>query len=156
VRLRYWDFNGKVQDGELIVHRTLTDDVITAFRAIFDARFPIERMAPVDEYGGDDNRSMDANNTSAFNCRPATGSSRWSEHAYGRAIDINPRQNPYVTASGTVEPSAGTAFLDRTRPVPGLITSDGPVVAAFASVGWGWGGNWNGTKDYQHFSSTGR
>jgi hypothetical protein len=156
VRLRYWGFNGEVQDGELVVHRTVADDVVAAFRAIFEARFPIERMVPVDEYGGDDVRSMDDNNTSAFNCRLASGSTRWSEHAYGRAIDINPVQNPYVPITGAVEPSAGAQYVDRTRVVPGVIVSDGPVVAAFDSVGWEWGGDWTGSTDYQHFSSTGR
>ncbi|MBT8207858.1 MAG: M15 family metallopeptidase, partial [Acidimicrobiia bacterium] len=110
----------------------------------------------VDVYGNDDDRSMEANNTSAFNCRTVGGSSEWSEHAYGRAIDINPMINPFVTTSGSVFPPSGTQFVDRALDTPGLIAADGTVVRAFASIGWEWGGNWNGSKDYQHFSETGR
>src|SRR3546814_10191395 len=91
-----------------------------------------------------------------FNCRAATGSDAWSEHAYGRAIDINPIQNPFVTASGDVIPPAGEAHRDRDVTEPGLITSDGPVVAAFAGIGWQWGGEWARGQDYQHFSVSGR
>ncbi|HEX4906919.1 MAG TPA: M15 family metallopeptidase [Acidimicrobiales bacterium] len=151
----HWSFEGSVRQGELVVHADVADDIVQVFRALFDARFPIERMELVDVYGGDDTRSMDANNTSAFNCRPATGSSRWSEHAYGRAIDINPVQNPYVPHRGPVQPSAGSAFVDRS-PSVGVITADGPVVGAFAAIGWEWGGSWSSAKDYQHFSESGR
>jgi poly-gamma-glutamate synthesis protein (capsule biosynthesis protein) len=98
---------------------------------------------------------MDANNTSAFNCRRATGSSRWSEHAYGRAIDINPVQNPYVSGS-TVLPPRGRKFVDRSRKHPAMIRRRGPVVRAFRDIGWEWGGLWSSVKDYQHFSKTGR
>ena len=151
----HWDFEGAVRDGELVVHADVAESIARSFRELFDAAFPIERMELVDVYGGDDTRSMDANNTSAFNCRPATGSSRWSEHAYGRAIDINPVQNPYVPRRGAVQPSAGSAFVDRS-PSTGVITADGPVVAAFAGIGWEWGGSWSSAKDYQHFSESGR
>lgn len=126
------------------------------FGALYKARFPIEQMRRIDEYGGDDDLSMAANNTSAFNCRAATGSTRWSEHAYGRAIDINPVQNPFVTASGRVLPPEGSAHVRREPTTPGLIHEDGPVVAAFGAVGWRWGGHWSNGKDYQHFSATGR
>lgn len=126
------------------------------FRRLFDERFPIESMRLVDEFGGDDDRSMSANNTSAFNCRPATGSTRWSEHAYGRAVDINPVQNPYVTRSGAVLPPAGDAHTRRDPATPGLITDGSVVVSAFADIGWTWGGHWSSGKDYQHFSATGR
>jgi len=112
-------------------------------------------MEPVDAFGGDDDRSMAANNTSAFNCRTIAGSSRWSEHAFGRAIDINPVQNPYVRGA-SVDPPAGATFLDRASGAPGLITADGPVVAAFAKIGWRWGGAWSAGQDYQHFSASGR
>jgi len=98
---------------------------------------------------------MAANNTSGFNCRTVEGSSSWSEHAYGRAIDINPIQNPAVQ-DGLVTPSAGSRYLDRSRRREGLIRAEGAVVRAFASIGWGWGGYWTSFKDYQHFSATGR
>lgn len=156
LRLSFWGFDGRGHTGELVVHEDVASNVVTVFRQLFAARFPIQRMRLVDVYGGDDQRSMEANNTSAFNCRRSAGNSGgWSEHAYGRAIDINPVQNPYVSG-GTVEPAAGAAYLDRTSPARGLIRAGGLVVRAFRSIGWGWGGDWTSTKDYQHFSRSGR
>lgn len=99
--------------GELVVHADVAEDIVGVFRALYEARFPIDQMRLVDDFGGDDDRSMEANNTSAFNCRKATGSSRWSEHAYGRAVDLNPVQNPYVTRSGAMLPPSGGPFVDR-------------------------------------------
>ena len=93
--------------------------------------------------------------TSAFNCRPATGSSRWSEHAYGRAIDVNPIENPYVSG-GRTSHRASVPYLDRSRRRPGMAFQGGMLVSAFQSIGWGWGGNWSGIRDYQHFSASGR
>ncbi|MDD9205334.1 M15 family metallopeptidase, partial [Georgenia sp. 10Sc9-8] len=113
------------------------------------------RMVPVDAYGGDDGASMAANNTSAFNCRTITGGSGWSEHSYGRAIDINPLANPYVAGS-TVLPAAGWAYADRIRDAAGMIHAGDEVVRAFAERGWLWGGYWTYPKDYQHFSTSGR
>lgn len=151
----HWGFDGVVHRGEIVVHRERAAAVLGVFRALFDARFPIERMRLVDEYGGDDLRSMDANNTSGFNCRRSTGSpDRWSEHSYGAAIDINPIQNPYVTRS-EVLPPAGRAFTDRTRKAPGMIRAGDAVVRAFAAIGWTWGGDYRNVKDYQHFSAGG-
>jgi hypothetical protein len=80
----------------------------------------------------------------------------WSEHSYGRAIDINPVQNPYVSGDGTVSPPAGAGFTDRSRAAPGMIVADDAVVRAFAAIGWEWGGDWSSAKDYQHFSASGR
>ena len=111
-------------------------------------------MRLVDAYGADDHRWMEADNTSAFNCRSVAGTDRWSEHAYGRAIDLNPIENPYADGDGYVSPPQGAPFADRSRRAKGLIHRGGPVVAAFAAVGWGWGGNWSWPKDYQHFSAT--
>jgi hypothetical protein len=140
----------------MVVHREMATDVVAVFRKLFDARFPLRRMRLVDDYGGDDQRSMAADNTSGFNCRLVTGGGSWSEHAYGRAIDVNPIQNPYVTGAGTVEPPGGASFVDRARRATGMIHAGDVVVDAFASVGWGWGGTWSNPTDYQHFSSTGR
>lgn len=156
VSVSHWGFDGAERAGEIVVHADYATDVVSVFDALFMARFPIEQMRLVDDFGGDDDRSMAANNTSGFNCRAATGSEGWSEHAYGRAIDINPIQNPFVTASGTVLPPAGEAHRDRDVTEPGLIISDGPVVAAFAAIGWQWGGDWVSGQDYQHFSVSGR
>src|SRR5687767_13786757 len=155
ITLTHWGFDGEVHRGELVVHADEARVVTEAFRALFQARFSIKRMQLVDVYGGDDDRSMAANNTSAFNCRTVEGSSSWSEHAYGRAIDINPIQNPEVRGD-RVSPPAGSRYLDRSRRARGLIRADDAVVRAFASIGWGWGGYWTSFKDYQHFSATGR
>jgi hypothetical protein len=111
-------------------------------------------MVPIEAYGGSDFRSIEADNTSAFNCRSATGSSRWSEHAYGRAIDVNPIENPYVEG-GRTSHEASVPYLDRSRPRRGMAVEGGALVRAFDRVGWGWGGRWSGAKDYQHFSASG-
>jgi hypothetical protein len=153
--LAHWGFDRTVHRGELVVHEEHVREVRRVFRMLFKAHFPIERIELVDVYGANDDRSMAANNTSAFNCRRVEGSTSWSEHAYGRAIDINPIQNPFVQ-NGRVSPRAGSRYLDRSRPAKGLIRADDRVVRAFASIGWGWGGYWQSSKDYQHFSATGR
>jgi hypothetical protein len=154
--LGFWGFDGKAHTGELVLHRDVAAAALGVFEKLFAARFPIRRMQLVDDYGADDERSMEANNTSAFNCRPVTGGTSWSEHAYGRAIDINPIQNPYLTAAGTVLPPEGRAYADRSRRARGMIHPGDVVVRAFAAIGWVWAGTWENPKDYQHFSSTGR
>jgi D-alanyl-D-alanine carboxypeptidase-like protein len=154
VRMTIWGFDGRVRTGRLVVNRDAAPAIVAAFRRLFDARFPIRRMVPIEAYGGSDFASIEADNTSAFNCRAATGSSRWSEHAYGRAVDINPIENPYVSG-GTTSHRASRPFLDR-RPRPGMAVEGGPLVRAFDAERWGWGGRWGGTKDFQHFSASGR
>jgi hypothetical protein len=156
VRLAHWDFSGRRRIGELVVHHEAVPDVIAAFRRLYRARFPIRRMVRVDRFRGSDDASMAADNTSAFNCRyaVATGPKRWSAHAYGKAIDVNPVENPYVQGS-TVSPANGRAYADRSRRSPGMAVAGGVLVSAFASRGWEWGGRWSGTPDYQHFSATG-
>jgi hypothetical protein len=129
--------------------------MVEIMRALFDARFPIERMDPIDVYDGDDDASMAANNTSAFNCRPVTGGSRWSEHAYGIAIDVNPLVNPYVRRD-LVLPPGGAPYVDRAVDAPGMIHEGDIVVDTFARFGWYWAGSSSFPKDYQHFSTTGR
>jgi hypothetical protein len=154
LQLDHWGFDGDTHRGELVVHRDAVGEMRTAFRRIFRARFPIRRMELIDDYGGDDHRSMDADNTSAFNCRFVAGTSTWSEHAYGHAIDVNPIENPYVTSSGHVSPPAGRPYQDRSRDAKGMIKPGDAVVDAFAAVGWRWHvQGW--PKDYQHFSVSG-
>jgi D-alanyl-D-alanine carboxypeptidase len=152
----HWGFDGRVHRGELVVHRRHAQRILRVLAELFRGRFPIQRMRLVDAYRADDDRSMAANNTSAFNCRRVSGTSRWSEHAYGRAIDLNPVQNPYVTRGGRVSPPAGRSYVNRARRAAGMVHAGDPVVRAFAAVGWGWGGTWRSARDYQHFSSTGR
>jgi len=155
LRVTHWGFDGGVHRGRLVVHRDSAQPMLRTMRELFELRFPIRRMRLVDAYGADDHRSMVADNTSAFNCRTVAGTDRWSEHAYGHAIDVNPIENPYVTAGGYVSPPAGAPYIDRSQRAKGLIHRRGPVVAAFAASGWKWGGNWSWPKDYQHFSATG-
>jgi len=151
----HWGFDGRVHSGRLVVHRDQAAAMVGVMRRLFRLRYPIRRMRLVDAYDADDHRSMDADNTSAFNCRFVAGSPGvWSEHAYGRAIDLNPIENPYVTESGYVSPPVGAPFADR-RHAQGVVHRGGPVVRAFAAIGWEWGGNWSWPKDYQHFSATG-
>lgn len=148
VTLSHRDFAGDVRTGELIVHADVAGQVVAAFAELFRLGFPIQQMVPVEAYGGSDDASMAANNTSAFNCRPVAGGTSWSRHAYGRAIDINPVQNPYVRGS-TVLPRAGAAYLDRS-PGPGKLTPGEGDVEAFTDRGWTWGGTWTSPIDYQH------
>ncbi|HEY8774284.1 MAG TPA: M15 family metallopeptidase [Gaiellaceae bacterium] len=154
IALTYRGFDGRAHTGLLIANRDAASTLVGVFRRLYAARFPIRRMQLVDTYGGDDYRSIEADNTSAFNCRVATGSTHWSQHAYGRAIDVNPIENPYVNGGTTSHP-ASTPYLDRSRRRPGMAFEGGVLVEAFRTAGWGWGGSWNGIKDYQHFSATG-
>ena len=155
VRVSHWGFDGRAHRGSLIVNRRVAADVVKAFRRLYAARFPIRRMVPVAAYRGSDRASMAADNTSAFNCRRAVGSAtrRWSAHAYGLAVDVNPVENPYVLGE-RVLPPAGRRYLDRRRYRPGMALPGGVLVTAFESVGWSWGGRWS-TPDYQHFSASG-
>jgi hypothetical protein len=156
LRVGYWGFDGKSRVGTLVVNRSAVGPLTVVFRRLYKARFPIRRMRPIDAYGGSDERSLAADNTAAFNCRYAVGPGpkRWSAHAYGQAIDVNPIENPYLE-SGRVHPRAGKAYLDRSNLRPGMAVRGGLLVSAFASVGWRWGGRWTGMPDYQHFSSSG-
>ncbi len=155
LKLSVWGFDGRVHRGRLVVNEDAARPMVSTMHRLFQLRFPIRRMRLVDAYGADDHRSMEADNTSAFNCRFVAGSERWSEHAYGRAIDVNPIENPYADDDGYVSPPQGAPFADRSRRAKGLIHRGGPVVATFAAAGWEWGGNWAWPKDYQHFSATG-
>ena len=156
LRVDYWGFDRRVHQGELIVHRDHARRILVVMGELFKARYPIQRLKLVDAYRADDDRSMAANNTSGFNCRRVSGSSSWSEHAFGRAIDLNPLRNPYVTRSGRVSPPAGRPYVNRARRAAGMIHANDLVVRAFAAAGWRWGGYWSGSRDYQHFSATGR
>jgi hypothetical protein len=156
VRLAYWGFDGERHLGELVVNVRVVGDVKVVFRRLYQARFPIRRMRPIDVYKGSDRASMAADNTSAFNCRlvAVPGAKNWSMHAYGEAIDVNTVENPYVFG-GRARPDRGAAYVDRSNVRPGMAVEGGVLVRAFTRVGWGWGGRWRGSPDYQHFSTTG-
>ncbi len=156
VTVKHWGFDGQLKSGELVIHRNEAEKVLGVLRRLFELQFPIEKMELIDRYQGDDDLSLAANNTSAFNCRPVTGRpGTWSQHSYGWAIDINPVQNPFIS-SGKVSPPSAEGYRDRSEERPGMIRANDEVVRAFLAIGWEWGGYWNNPKDYQHFSLTGR
>ena len=139
--------------GELIVNRDAAGPIVRVFRRLYANGYEIRRMRLVDAYGGNDYRSIEADNTSAFNCRFVDGTTRWSNHAFGRAIDVNPLENPYVSANGTTSHPRSRRYVSRSkRRHPAMILRGDRTVRAFASQGWGWGGNFSGAKD----SSTSR
>jgi hypothetical protein len=156
LQLSYWGFDNQSHLGTIVVNASVVDQVIEVFSTLYAARFPIEEMVPEAAYGGNDNTAAAADDTSGFNCRDAVapGPPRWSMHAYGEAIDVNDVQNPYISGT-TIIPQAGAAYVGRSEVRPGMAVPGGTLVGAFAAIGWGWGGNWVGTVDYQHFSING-
>ena len=151
VTLRHVGFDGAAHNGRLVVHADVVDDVRSVFRRLYRAGFAIRRMRLVDSYGASDRRSMAANNSSAYNCRVVEGSTSWSAHAYGRAIDVNPRLNPFVDRRGDYQPANAAPWVDRTRTEPGMLHDGDAAVLAFTDRGWTWGGHWRTPLDYQHF-----
>ncbi len=156
LRISYWGFDRRAHTGALVVNTRAVRSLTRVFSQLYSVRFAIRRVRPIDAYGGSDERSLDADNTAAFNCRyaVAAGPKRWSVHAYGLAVDVDPVENPYVEG-GRVHPRSGRAYLDRSRVRRGMAVRGRVLVRAFASVGWQWGGRWAGSPDYQHFSATG-
>ena len=154
LRLGYWGFDGAAHTGELVVDGAAAADLTVAFRMLFSARFPIRQMRVVEDFGGDDERSMLADNTSAFNCRLVPGTTVWSQHAYGRAVDLNPFENPEIS-DGQADPPAAAAWADRSRASAAMIRDGDAAWRAFHAIGWTWGGDWSSLKDYMHFSANG-
>jgi len=155
IRMTYWGFDDARHSGELLVNRSVADDLIDVFRRLYRLRFPIESMGIATLSDLDAPPTGDGNVTGSFACRPVRGGTEYSQHAFGLALDLNPFQNPYRRGD-LVLPELASAYLDRGWQRPGMITPRGPAVRAFASIGWGWGGGWSGLKDYQHFSSNDR
>jgi D-alanyl-D-alanine carboxypeptidase-like protein len=157
----YWGFDHHVYRGQLVTNADAAPKLAIVFRKLYALRFPIHHMALAAMYGPRSAHPGDGDVTASFECRqsvpsPCTGgtaSGHWSNHAYGLALDLNPVENPYVGCGMTRDRTA-LSYLDRSRHRRGMVTP--AVVAAFASVGWGWGGSWTGsTKDYMHFSYNG-
>jgi D-alanyl-D-alanine carboxypeptidase-like protein len=156
LRVSYWGFDRRRHTGTLVVNARVVSDLVGVFSHLYAARFPIRRMRTMEAYRGRDESSLAADNTAAFNCRYAIapGPRRWSAHAYGLAVDVNPVENPYLEG-GRVHPRAGRAYLNRSRARRGMAVRGGVLVRAFDAAGWAWGGRWSGSPDYQHFSATG-
>lgn len=152
IELDYVGFDNQTHRGSLVVNEALVTDVIAIFGDLERQRYPIAKMQTVDHYpNAEDELSMRDNNTSAFNCRPMPSGTGWSLHAYGRAIDLNPLINPYLTKSGDLQPKTAAEYLDRSRTDPGILHPGDPAVRAFTDRGWIWGGGWHDPIDYQHF-----
>jgi hypothetical protein len=148
-------FDGRVHTGEMIVNTAVAGDVVEVFRRLFEAEFPIEQMRVTRLEEVDDHPTGDFNETGSFVCRPAVGSTNWSQHAYGLAIDVNPFHNPYLK-DDLVIPELASAYADRGDVRLGMIFAGDVVTEAFTDIGWAWGGNWDTIKDWMHFSTTGR
>ena len=153
--MSYVGFDGQPYVGEMIVHASVADDVVGVFRTLFEAKFPIEEMRVIAANELDLPPTGDGNLTSSFICRPVTGGTNWSEHAYGLALDINPFHNPYVKGA-LVLPELASVYADRSIGLPGVIVEGEVVVEAFDSIGWGWGGRWRTLTDPMHFAKNNR
>lgn len=154
LRIRYVDLHGKTQNGEMVVNRRIADTVLSIFKELYAAKYPIEKIRLVDHYDADDERSMTDNNSSSFNFRFISHTTKVSKHGMGAAIDINPLYNPYVKmvdGALSIEPAAGAPYVDRSRDFPMKIDEKGLAFQIFTRYGFEWGGSWDGRKDYQHF-----
>lgn len=153
----YYDFQGTVQTGELICNKGIAQDLVEIFYELYLNEYQIEKIRLIDDYGGDDTASMEDNNTSCFNYRVVDGTTSLSKHALGCAIDVNPFYNPYVVfnknGSGEtyISPAGSEAYADRSQNFPYKIDENDLCYKLFKTHGFTWGGNWNSSKDYQHF-----
>lgn len=155
VHIIHYDFDGKLAEGELICHNSIAEDLVEIFYDLYASEYQIEKVTLIENYNGDDTASMADNNTSCFNYRVVDGTKSLSRHALGLAIDINPLYNPYIRydkkGGQTVSPVEGEAYADRTVSFPYKIDPDDLCYRLFTEHGFTWGGNWNSSKDYQHF-----
>ena len=157
LRLKYLNFEGQTREGEMIVHKTVASEVVSIFDELYRINYPIHKMKLVSAYKANDWQSIEADNTSAFNCRNATGSRKWSKHSYGKAIDLNSIENPYISRSGRISHKASLKYRTRvhkkdTSADKAVLLKHDKATQIFQKYGWKWGGDWSGVKDYQHFS----
>jgi hypothetical protein len=157
LKLKYKNYENMDMIGELIVHRNIAKNTVNIFRELYNISYPISRMSLVNEFQGNDWKSIEANNTSVLNCRKVAGTNKWSNHAYGLAIDINPIENPYISRKGKISHKASLKYRKR-RHLNRSLSSDKAVLLGndkatliFKKYGWKWGGDWKSIKDYQHF-----
>ncbi len=156
IRVEYLGFDGKKHDGELIMHKGVAPDIVQIFQKLYKIGYPVKRMNLVSKYGANDWQSIESDNTSAFNCRRATGKKTWSKHSYGKAIDINPIENPYISARGYISHKASYKYKrrvhkNRTYGDRAVLLKNDKATKIFKKYGWRWGGDWSRVKDYQHF-----
>ena len=145
-------FDGMIHEGEIIVNKQIAEEVIAIFKELYEIGFPIESIQPIHEFDNDDYASMEANNTHGFNFRKIEGTNRWSQHAFGLAIDINPLRNPFIQGD-LVKPALASDFVNRDQETPGMIHNGSDIHEIFTRQGWIWGGDWDayGIRDYHHF-----
>jgi peptidoglycan L-alanyl-D-glutamate endopeptidase CwlK len=148
IEVYYYGFDKKLHKGQLIADYRLSEELHSIFKVAYDMKFPIRHVKPINVYDWDDFKSMEAGNSSAFNYREIPFSQNLSKHAYGWAIDINTRLNPYYT-KGKVFPDGAVYDEDK----PGTLFNKHPIVTKFKELGWRWGGDWR-NKDYQHFDKS--
>ena len=156
VQVNHWNFEGETVSGELIVHKDIAWNIIYVFEDLYNVNYAVNQMHLVSDYSAKDWASIEADNTSAFNCRLTTGKKTWSRHSYGRAIDINPIENPYISRTGHISHKASEKYRKREHrnlndlADRALLLETDPATLIFNNHGFKWGGKWN-TKDYQHF-----
>lgn len=156
VNIKYLGFDDAVHYGDIIVHNEVALEVSKIFEELFEIKYPIKQITPIEKYNGSDFDSIEADNTSAFNCRKATGNNKYSKHSYGKAIDINPLENPYIYSDGKISHKASSEYItrvlkDSTAENKAILLSSSEAVKIFKKYGWKWGGDWKNIKDYQHF-----
>jgi len=156
LQMSYLNFKGQTKMGEMVVHKEVADEVTEIFHTLYTIGYPIRKMKLVSDYKGSDWQSIEADNTSAFNCRNATGSKKWSKHSYGKAIDLNSIENPYISRSGHIAHKESLQYRKRqhknhTPADKAVLLKNDKAVKIFKKHGWKWGGDWHGMKDYQHF-----
>jgi hypothetical protein len=154
VTVGFRGFDALAHTGELLVNARAADGLVKVFGRLFAQRYPIERMRVTSAAELHAAPTGDDNTTAVFACRPVRGDPGWSQHAYGLAVDVNPFQNPYHQGE-VVLPELATSYLDRGNVRPGMILAHGPVLKAFAAIGWKWGGDYHSLKDFMHFSANG-
>ena len=157
IRLKHRNFYGSEKMGEIIVHKDVAKEVLEIFRELYEIGYPIRQMRLVSDFRGSDWQSIEADNTSAFNCRKATGSKKWSKHSYGKAIDLNSIENPYISRSGKIVHIKSLQYRKRvhksnTSADKAVLLKNDKAVKIFKKYDWKWGGDWSSVKDYQHFS----
>ena len=157
VNVKYLGFDDKEHFGDIVVHKDISLEVSQIFEELLAINYPIRKIFPIEKYNGDDFESIEDDNTSAFNCRKAEGSNKYSKHSYGKAIDINPLENPDVYIDGTTSHKDSIKYLTRVENNDSIenkavLTSSSKAVQIFKKYGWKWGGDWKNIKDYQHFN----
>jgi hypothetical protein len=151
VNIPYWGLDHQTHQGKLIIHKSIQQEMTQIFKTLYISHFPIAKIKPLEDYHFDEKKALEDNDTFGYSCRRMTGNNhKFSKHAYGLAVDINPVFNPYIK-NNIILPSNSVAYLVRDLHRPGMILPESNIVETFKKYGWQWGGDWHSLKDYQHF-----